>query len=147
MTTIAGPPAQDEEDIGDEFDDDSSEDDYETMEESEGDFPPSEGHESNNVKDDDKENEDYGEESDSDLELLLAIPKSLQLSSSLTPIKQNRSINRISSPKISLATPNKSRLDESQNLSCASCGDLTNYSVDMGIKETNFEVINIQTTP
>lgn len=147
MTTCAGPLGEDEEEIGEDNDDISSEEeeDYETVERE---FEVDRDQiivdqESDNVVD----GEHISDGSDSDLGLLQSLPRQLQISQTMTPIKKNPSfVEKFRhSPKLassfnnSVQTPRKSEL--SLNLSCLSCGNQTDYSTDMGIIEKQFEVI------
>ena len=148
VTTIAGPLREDEEDIEGEMDHDISSEEDEDYETSEGEIvseKPNQDlmYEKTNVG----EGESEDSESDSDLGLLQSLPRQLQISQSMTPIKKNHSfIEKFRhSPKLassfnhSVLTPRKS--DLSMNLSCLSCGNQTDYSIDMGIREKEFEVI------
>lgn len=146
LTTIAGPLREDEEDIEGEMDHDISSEEDEDYETSEGEI----GSEKPNQdlmyeKTDVGEGESDDSESDSDLGLLQSLPRQLQISQTMTPIKKNHSfIEKFRhSPKLassfnhSVLTPRKS--DLSMNLSCLSCGNQTDYSIDMGIREKEFE--------
>ena len=151
MTTIAGPLGEDEEDLGGEMDHDISSEEDEDYETSEGEIGSDqlclEKPNQDLMYENDHIGEGESEDSDSDLDLLQSLPRQLQISQTMTPIKKNHSfIEKFRhSPKLassfnhSVLTPRKS--DLSMNLSCLSCGNQTDYSIDMGITEKQFEVM------
>ena len=166
VTTIAGPLGEDEEEIGEDMDNDMSSDseedeDYKTVhgmtnyvmriltrmtnyDDQLCDENPDQD-QTENAGDGELISEDS--DSDSDLGLLQSsIPRQLRISQSVTPIKKNQSfVEKFrNSPKLAssfnnlVLTPRKSEM--SMNLSCFSCGTPTDYSVDMGVSEKQFEV-------
>ena len=148
MTTIAGPIGEDEDDIEDHDSSDEDED-YEIFEETTfsdhlGVLPMDQNYLGEG--DSRVDGDDICEDSNTDLELSTALPRQLQISQMLTPIKKNSNFVDKSciSPKLSSSFNNSAltpRISElSMNLSCQSCGNQTNYSTDMGIKEKDFEV-------
>ena len=156
MTTIAGPLGEDEEEIGEDEDmendmsSDSEEDEAFKTDYGQNDGDPlcdenPHQNQTEQVGDDELISEDS--DSDSDLGFLQSsLPRQLRISQSMTPIKKNHSfVEKFrNSPKLassfnnSLLTPRKSEM--SMNLSCLSCGTKTDYSVDMGVSEKQFEV-------
>ena len=152
MTTIAGPLGEDEEEIGEDMDNDMSSDseedeDYKTVYGENGDDQLSYDNHDQNQTEHAGDVELISEDSDSDLGLLQSsIPRQLRISQSMTPIKKNHSfVEKFrNSPKLAssfnnlVLTPRKSEM--SMDLSCLSCGTQTDYSVDMGVSEKQFEV-------
>lgn len=153
LTTIAGPLGEDEEEIGEDEDmendmsSDSEEDEaYKTdYRQNDGD-PLCDENPHQNQTEHVGDDELISEDSDSDLGFLQSsLPRQLRISQSMTPIKKNHSfVEKFrNSPKLassfnnSLLTPRKSEM--SMNLSCLSCGTKTDYSVDMGVSEKQFE--------
>jgi len=151
LTTIAGPLGEDEEEIGEDMDNDMSSDseedeDYKTVYGENGDDQLSDDNHDQNQTEHAGDVELISEDSDSDLGLLQSsIPRQLRISQSMTPIKKNHSfVEKFrNSPKLAssfnnlVLTPRKSEM--SMDLSCLSCGTQTDYSVDMGVSEKQFE--------
>jgi len=151
LTTIAGPLGEDEEEIGEDMDNDMSSDseedeDYKTVYGENGDDQLSDDNHDQNQTEHAGYVELISEDSDSDLGLLQSsIPRQLRISQSMTPIKKNHSfVEKFrNSPKLAssfnnlVLTPRKSEV--SMNLSCFSCGTPTDYSIDMGVSEKQFE--------
>ena len=159
VTTIAGPLREDEEEIGEEFDEDEpSSDEDETIDDEDEtgheevpgqleESPTSVSSPSKFFADD--------EESDSDMEVtgVTYIAKDLKITnnntslstpSKLTPSKSTSFREKFMSPKVSssirnkfLLTPKKRKRNESSwlNLTCKSCGNDTEYSINMGVQE------------
>ena len=152
VTTIAGPLGEDEEEIGEDMDNDMSSDseedeDYKTVNGENGDDQICDENHDQHQTELAGDGELISEDSDSDLGLLQSsIPRQLRISQSVTPIKKNQSfVEKFrNSPKLAssfnnlVLTPRKSEM--SMNLSCFSCGTPTDYSVDMGVSEKQFEV-------
>jgi len=151
LTTIAGPLGEDEEEIGEDMDNDMSSDseedeDYKTVNGENGDDQICDENHDQHQTELAGDGELISEDSDSDLGLLQSsIPRQLRISQSMTPIKKNHSfVEKFrNSPKLAssfnnlVLTPRKSEM--SMNLSCFSCGTPTDYSVDMGVSEKQFE--------
>jgi len=151
LTTIAGPLGEDEEEIGEDMDNDMSSDseedeDYKTVYGGNGDDQLSDENHDQNQAEHAGDDDLISEDSDSDLGLLQSsIPRQLRISQSMTPIKKNHSfVEKFrNSPKLAssfnnlVLTPRKSEM--SMNLSCFSCGTPTDYSIDMGVSEKQFE--------
>ena len=146
VTTICGPVGEDEEELGEEFDDDDSSgeddiypeqsDDEELV--SDDDIHPEHSDDEELFGDDDNKSSDDNEvtsiSSDSEAEFLTSIPRSLQLAANLTPIKNNSSFrDKFLSPRLSVSR------NESVNLSCLSCGTPTTYTQDLGLGNSSFE--------
>jgi len=82
---------------------------------------------------------DSNEDSQSFCDLIQSLPSSLQVSEARTPVKTKLLLSSSSALNNSAS---KSRKNESLidlNLSCISCGNITDYSIDMGFKQDNFE--------
>ena len=80
------------------------------------------------------------EDSQSFCDLIQSLPSSLQVSEARTPVKTKLLLSSSSALNNSAS---KSRKNESLidlNLSCISCGNITDYSIDMGFKKDDFEV-------
>ena len=91
---------------------------------------------SNEVNEDEA---DRNEDSESFCDLLDSLPSSLQVSETRTPVKTKLLLSS-SALNHSGVKSRKNETLADLNLSCVSCGNITDYSVDMGLKQDNFEV-------
>ena len=91
------------------------------------------------VSNENEDEADANEDSESFCELLDSLPSSLQVSETRTPVKTKLHLSSSALNHSGLKSQKNETLADI-NLSCISCGNITDYSIDMGFKQDNFEV-------